>query len=69
MWEFNTAKNNMYKVLRKHTSVILISSLSSMPSTPRHPWLTKLYSPGSSLASNFSGDTVHAHITVSDKFT
>ena len=37
-----------------HTSVPFISSLSSMPSTSRQPWLMKSYNPASSLARSFS---------------
>ncbi len=39
-----------------HTSVSFISSLSSMPSTPRQPWLMLLYKLGSSLTRSFSGE-------------
>ena len=37
-----------------HTSASLISSLSSMLSTVRHPWLMLSYKPASSFISNFS---------------
>ena len=37
-----------------HTSASLISSLSSMLSTVRHPWLMLSYKPASSFTSNFS---------------
>ncbi len=37
-----------------HTSASLISSLSSMLSTVRHPWLMLSYKPGSSLTRSFS---------------
>ena len=37
-----------------HTSVPFISSLSSMPSTSRQPWLMKSNNPGSPLTRSFS---------------
>ncbi len=42
-----------------HTSASLISSLSSIPSTVRHPWLMLLYKPGSSLTRSFSKGRGH----------
>ena len=51
-----------------HTSVPFISSLSSMPSTSRQPWLMKEYSPGSSFAMSFSGDTGHADMCYNQWF-
>ena len=42
--------------LREPTSVSLISSLSSMPSTTRQPWLMKWYKPGSSFTKSLAGE-------------
>lgn len=53
-WSSGTVGTLFWGVCFLHTSTSLISSLSSIPSTVRQPWLIKWYSPGSSFTRIFS---------------